>query len=177
MPSFRHILFPADFSPQMDAVIPYVAAYARQFESKVTLLSVVPPIWAGRGVEPVVAADAEAGAEKRMTPASKLAVCGLAVEHVVRRGEASEQIAAFARDAAADLIMMPTHGYGRFRSALIGSVTAKVLHDAVCPVWTSAHALEQHARQIPATIVCASPKADLAATCRCAHAHSWRREA
>lgn len=30
--------------------------------------------------------------------------------------------------------MMPTHGYGLFRSLLIGSVTAKVLHDAKCPI-------------------------------------------
>src|SRR5208283_3176721 len=32
-----------------------------------------------------------------------------------------------------------THGYGPFRRLLIGSVTAKVLHDASCPVWTAAH--------------------------------------
>jgi nucleotide-binding universal stress UspA family protein len=42
--------------------------------------------------------------------------------------------------AKADLIMMPTRGRGRFRAALLGSVTAKVLHDAECPVWTDAHA-------------------------------------
>ena len=35
--------------------------------------------------------------------------------------------------------MMPTHGYGPFRRFLLGSVTAKVLHDVKCPVWTSAH--------------------------------------
>jgi nucleotide-binding universal stress UspA family protein len=34
---------------------------------------------------------------------------------------------------------MPTHGYGPFRRFLTGSVTGKVLHDALCPVWTSAH--------------------------------------
>src|ERR1700688_4681003 len=36
--------------------------------------------------------------------------------------------------------MMPTHGYGPFRALLLGSVTAKVLHDAHCPVWTGVHA-------------------------------------
>jgi nucleotide-binding universal stress UspA family protein len=40
----------------------------------------------------------------------------------------------------ADLIMMPTHGLGAFRRMLLGSVTAKVLHDLECPVWTSVHA-------------------------------------
>jgi nucleotide-binding universal stress UspA family protein len=51
--------------------------------------------------------------------------------------------------------MMPTHGFGIFRSMLIGSVTAKVLHDAKCPVWTAAHAEEQRAAVTPKTIVCA----------------------
>src|SRR5689334_14352806 len=35
--------------------------------------------------------------------------------------------------------MMPTRGRGRFRAALLGSVTARVLHDAECPIWTAAH--------------------------------------
>jgi nucleotide-binding universal stress UspA family protein len=34
---------------------------------------------------------------------------------------------------------MPTHGYGPFRRFLMGSVTAKVLHDATCPVLTGVH--------------------------------------
>ena len=32
------------------------------------------------------------------------------------------------------LIAMPTHGYGPFRRFILGSNTAKVLHDADCPV-------------------------------------------
>src|SRR3569833_661803 len=47
--------------------------------------------------------------------------------------------------------MMPTRGFGVFRRVLIGSVTAKVLHDLQCPVWTSAHAERPHGR-IPASI-------------------------
>jgi nucleotide-binding universal stress UspA family protein len=35
---------------------------------------------------------------------------------------------------------MPTRGEGRFRRLLAGSVTLKVLHDADCAVWTTAHA-------------------------------------
>jgi nucleotide-binding universal stress UspA family protein len=54
-----------------------------------------------------------------------------------------------------DLIMMPTHGLGFFRNYLIGSVTAKVLHDARCPVWTATHAEEQRSRQLPKAALCA----------------------
>jgi nucleotide-binding universal stress UspA family protein len=38
------------------------------------------------------------------------------------------------------LVMMPTHGLGYFRRHLLGSVTAKALHDLHCPIWTSIHA-------------------------------------
>ena len=44
------------------------------------------------------------------------------------------RIVSYAREHTIDLIMMPTHGYGPFRSLLIGSVTAKVLHDIELPV-------------------------------------------
>jgi nucleotide-binding universal stress UspA family protein len=60
-------------------------------------------------------------------------------EPVLLEGDPAEVIACYARQNAADLIMMPTQGYGAFRRMLLGSVTAKVLHDAACPVWTAAH--------------------------------------
>jgi nucleotide-binding universal stress UspA family protein len=44
-----------------------------------------------------------------------------------------------AESTKVDLIMMPTHGYGGFRRFILGSVTAKVLHDVGCPVWTGVH--------------------------------------
>jgi len=34
---------------------------------------------------------------------------------------------------------MPTHAHGRFRRFLLGSVTAKVLHDVECPILTGVH--------------------------------------
>src|SRR5262249_47338774 len=57
-------------------------------------------------------------------------------------GDPARRIAEYAGKEKADLIMMPTHGYGPFRRFLLGSVTAKTLHDVECPVWTSAHVAE-----------------------------------
>jgi nucleotide-binding universal stress UspA family protein len=56
----------------------------------------------------------------------------------------------------APLIMMPTRGHTRFRQLLLGSVTASVLHEAVCPVWTEAHREEgPEATGVYRTMVCA----------------------
>ena len=38
--------------------------------------------------------------------------------------------------------MPPTRGVGPFRRLLLGSVTAKVLHDVRCAVFTTAHVLD-----------------------------------
>jgi len=64
---------------------------------------------------------------------------GAAVVRVVLEGDPTQTIVEFAATGKCDLIVMPTHGYGPFRRFLLGSVTAKVLHDAICPVWTGPH--------------------------------------
>jgi nucleotide-binding universal stress UspA family protein len=82
---------------------------------------------------------------------------GTVIQAVCDSGDPAAAIIGFAESNDVDLIMMPTHGYGPFRSLLLGSVTAKVLHDAHCPVWTSAHAEDpDNEEHVPVrSIVCA----------------------
>jgi len=80
---------------------------------------------------------------------------GLQVGRVADSGDPAVQIREFVRSHDVDLIMMPTHGVGTFRSFLVGSVTSKVLHDATCPVWTAAHADTQPSSPIPRLVLCA----------------------
>jgi nucleotide-binding universal stress UspA family protein len=54
-------------------------------------------------------------------------------------GDPATEIIRLAHSERFDLILMPTRGFGLFRRLLLGSVTAKVLHDADCPVWTGVH--------------------------------------
>jgi nucleotide-binding universal stress UspA family protein len=73
--------------------------------------------------------------------------------------------------------MMPTHGVGKFRNLLLGSVTAKVLHDATCPVWTAAHVDTQSASSVPRRILCAvdgSPTTPALARWACDLARAFR---
>lgn len=156
----KHILFPIDFSTQGQMVVPYVKAFAGKFGAKVTLLSVVPPIWTPppRGASPdldVKAATLELEFKSRLDETMVDEFADLAVERVVRSGDPAEEIAGFARANAVDLIMLPTHGYGMFRGLLIGSVAAKVLHHAEVAVWTSTHAEKQESRHFPKRVLCA----------------------
>lgn len=57
----------------------------------------------------------------------KLRAAGLAVELVVREGDPGLEIAQLARDRAAELIVMGSHGRGLLRRAVLGSVANKVL--------------------------------------------------
>ncbi len=146
---FQRILFPVDFSEQCVAIVPAVKAMASQFGARLEVLHVVdlPAAWFG---SPEAAAWAALISAERLREEGQIALDRFIAKHfgnfpvtaVVDEGEAGREIADYAQDKHTDLIMMPTHGYGPFRAFLLGSITAKVLHDAHCPVWTGVHAEE-----------------------------------
>jgi nucleotide-binding universal stress UspA family protein len=149
MPAFKNILFPVDFSDRSKALCPYVKALVEQFHAKLTVMHVVEiPIETFGGVDrsfPVVFDF----------PAMKPHVLELLknyalvpeTETVVEEGDAALSIADYAGERGVDLIMMPTHGYSKFRSLLMGSVVSRVLHDADCAVWTAPHAEDPAMRE------------------------------
>ncbi len=158
----RKILFPVDFSERCSAIAGQVAAMARRFNAQVTMLHVVQtrPIWYGDPasapyqvwVEPAeLIKEGQTALNAYLTAEMK----GVKTERVVVEGEAAEGITQYANKEGIDLIMMPTHGYGPFRRMLLGSVAAKVLHDADCPVWTDVHEPSTAARPGFRTIMCA----------------------
>ena len=161
MPTIKHILFPFDFSPPGFLAARFVSQTAKDFKARVTLLGVVPPVWdvpPPIGIPPLVGADQEhqeRAMKARLETAHPNELDGLAVARATERGDPAVKIVEFAEANGVDLIMMPTHGFGIFRSLLIGSVTAKVLHDTKCAVWTATHAEEQRSRELPRTILCA----------------------
>jgi len=160
MPPINHILFPFDFSKQAMLAAPFVRAVADRFDAAVTLIGVVPPVWAATSGEAPVLVNLDSDAREKdlrsnLDRALHRELVGVKVERVTKMGDPATTIVDYARDNAVDLVMMPTHGFGIFRRLLIGSVTAKVLHDATCPVWTAAHSEDQRASPTPRTIICA----------------------
>ncbi|MGD0298630.1 MAG: universal stress protein [Bryobacteraceae bacterium] len=146
MISFPRILFPVDLSEQCRAAAPFVKALATCFHSDVTLLHVVevPPAWYGASGEAAFGAWVDmpelVEARRNELAAFRADTLGeVSVQPCIQSGDPAAIIARVARQKQVSLIMMPTHGYGPFRGLLMGSVTAKVLHDAECPVWTATH--------------------------------------
>ena len=58
----------------------------------------------------------------------------LNVQQIVEMGDARALIVSWARDKAADLIVMSTHGRSGLPRMILGSVTERVLRSASCPV-------------------------------------------
>jgi nucleotide-binding universal stress UspA family protein len=168
MSGFQRILFPADCSPRCIGAIPYVKEMVRSYHAKLTVLHVaeIPLYWYGLIPPDGPAAwefleDIYRKAQDRLTDFAGEHFNDLgketAVEALCGKGDPGYAILAHAEKSDASLIMMPTHGYGPFRSFLVGSATARVLHRAQCPVWTGAH-LENDASPLHAsidTIICA----------------------
>lgn len=134
MVPFSKILFPVDFSKRCEGAAHAVRAMATQFQAEVTALHVVEVASANSVYEILVAQ-----AREKMDTLVARDLSGCVVVPYFEHGDPSQIILSYARNGHFDLIMMPTHGYGAFRRFLLGSVTAKILHDAACPVWTSAH--------------------------------------
>ena len=156
------ILFPVDFSRRCNSAAPHVMTMARDFNAEVTMLHVsqMPPLWYGEfAATELETLDVSQLVRSRQAALDQYLCRELpqdaGVERVVEKGEAATVIADYARRNGAKLIMMPTHGYGPFRRLLMGSVTAKVLHDAECPVWTDVHEETSFERDSRNSVLCA----------------------
>jgi nucleotide-binding universal stress UspA family protein len=146
MLTFKNILFPVDFSERSTLTIPYVARLARRFQSRLTLLHVIDTYDAGVcgaelggfGIEDYQDA-LRTQSTLELEDFGKTEFEGIEVVRIVESGDVASRIVSFARTNKVDLIVMPTHGRGAFRRMLLGSITSNVLHDAQCPVLTTAH--------------------------------------
>lgn len=163
MPRFERILFPVDFSERSRAAAPFVLSMAQRYKAKVIALHVLqppPPLYAGMNTVYPEVYDFEgltADLRQELQKFTDAELPKVDVTCVVEMGDPAAVIIEYTENEKISLIAMPTHGYGTFRRALLGSVTAKVLHDAKIPVWTDAHTPEpsHRAHPQPRRILCA----------------------
>jgi nucleotide-binding universal stress UspA family protein len=154
---FRSILFPTDFSKSSEAIADHAAGIAKAVETKVWLLSIEPWLEAWHGssesyfgpftesARVKLEHERQVSSDLRMKTLERLQkqhFSSVESECCVLGGGVAETVVEFAKEKDVGMIMMATRGFGPKRRFMIGSTTAKVLHDAPCAVWTSPHPCE-----------------------------------
>lgn len=161
---FRRILFPVDYSEACRAVVPYVQDMLHHFTAELTLVHAYGPAAAvglARSqrelIDPNFPAQVRASEQQQLYDFALEMFPGQHAESITELGEPGSIIHKVDQQQEADLIMLATHGYGPMRRLLVGSVTAKVLHDATTVVWTGiGSSFPDHVPGIPyRSIVCA----------------------
>jgi nucleotide-binding universal stress UspA family protein len=146
MRSLSKILLPVDFSERSVRAARCARSLACHFHSELTLLHVVTPlsneygaIESGGTLVTELFQNRVAQISQELDSFLVEELAGIDAKRLVIEGDIAPSIVNYAHENGFGLIMMPTHGYGPFRRFILGSNTAKVLHDADCPVWTGVH--------------------------------------
>jgi nucleotide-binding universal stress UspA family protein len=190
---FRKILFPVDYSESCRAIVPYVKETVQHFSAQLTVTHAYAPqpslafssaegvlVYSElAGTAPVSRDEIRLQEEQRLREFAAQAFPGQHVDAIVQEGEPGSVIHHVIQHEGADLVMMPTRGLGPLRRFLLGSVTAKVLHDVTVPVWTGAGSAltDHHPAAAYNSIVCAlndSDEAEAVLRAAAALAHSYR---
>ncbi len=139
----KNVLFPVDFSNRCRGAARILEALQHCFQFEVTLAHVLPPphfeysmadLGGGLIQEYTAARTEQVRKDLEYFLDEELKMFKL--RRVLLEGDPARKLVEYANSHQMDLIVMPTHGYGGFRRFMLGSVTAKVLHDADCPVFT-----------------------------------------
>jgi len=134
MTQIKKLLFPVDASASSRGAVKHVRVFADHFKAETIFLHAA-------GTQETQATKHEVNAAKaRIAELFVDDLPALNAEIICMPGDPAESIRELAHSWKPDLVMMPTRGRGEYRRHLLGSVTAKVLCDLDCPVWTSVHA-------------------------------------
>lgn len=138
----KKIICPTDFSDPSYEALKIADEMARHFSSELVLIHAVTPLQ----VDPIYAEpntfdlpsfekERQVIAEKAIEKlaAEKLSA-GIQHKTLVVQGDAAYQIVELAEEENADLIVIATHGNTGWRKVIFGSVTARVIRMAKCPV-------------------------------------------
>lgn len=151
---FRKILFPVDYSEPCQAIVPYVSEMQSRFSTELSLVHAYGAEALAYSSLPItdlqLPEQVRALSEERLREFAHANFPGVKADVFIEVGEPGAVIENIVRHQGADLVMLPTHGRTPLRRFLLGSVTAKVLHDLTVPVWTG------HPLHIPYTSILAA---------------------
>ncbi|HTP97293.1 MAG TPA: universal stress protein [Burkholderiales bacterium] len=143
---YTHILMPYDGSPLSDRALSEGIAFAKDADSKITLLHVMGPYHVPgsrayvspelKEIERQHLEELKKNVSEMLAKAQQRATAaGVKCDCVVRDGLSPyQEIIAAAKDLGCDLIMMASHGRRGFDGLVLGSETIKVLTHCTIPV-------------------------------------------
>jgi nucleotide-binding universal stress UspA family protein len=132
---FETIVWATDGSELADRALLPVMELARQHHSRIVAVHANELLKGRFGGAPLLSDEPDL-VTKIQGQVAELHELGMNAELKVVNGthDVPELIAQAAREVDADLIVVGTHGWGGFRSAMLGSVARGLLHRAYCPV-------------------------------------------
>jgi nucleotide-binding universal stress UspA family protein len=152
MTAIARIVVPVDFSTHADRAIDYAMAMGTHFGACVELFHVVEdPFGSGGWGSEVYVSDLDGLRERAVEEArnrldarrTAIRAGDVPLVATVRMGHVAQTIVDYAKEVAADLIVMGTHGRTGVAHFIIGSVAERVVRVAPCPVLTvGAHTVE-----------------------------------
>lgn len=135
------LIFPTDFSERSLSALPWVRKMAEAMQADVRCIYVVeePQIYSTLDMGPIAipsVTELVRNAETRIDAFIKenIKAFGSPPKASVLVGRPADEIANYARDHNAAMIIMTTHGYSGVKHLLLGSTTEGVLRHANCPV-------------------------------------------
>jgi len=135
------IVFATDFSPRSLEALPWLRRMTDLLQAELHVIYVIeePQVYTTLDMGPVPipsATELADTARERLTRFVSDAITDLRETPVssVLVGRPADEIVNYARETAASLLVMTTHGYSGLKHMLLGSTTESVLRQATCPV-------------------------------------------
>jgi nucleotide-binding universal stress UspA family protein len=139
----QKILFPIDFAAHFETLVPWVSTFAEKFEATVYVLFVAQDLsnftsfYVPHGNIESFQQEAVESARKKMAAVAQQSFKKFPrLETRVELGPPATKILEVAEKEKVDLIIMGAHGRKGLDRAIFGSVAAKVVKGAPCPVMT-----------------------------------------
>jgi nucleotide-binding universal stress UspA family protein len=145
--AMKLIVHATDGSPEAAEARAVAVDLAQETEARIVVITVHPVAHPRKGVQlPVREVETGAGARRVAQEAvDAISAAGVASEAVVLIGEPADEIATYAADAHADVIVVGSRGFGTLHGALVGSVSRALMKRSMVPVTIVKTQTDSHA--------------------------------
>jgi nucleotide-binding universal stress UspA family protein len=138
VPRYRHVLVAYDGSSEADLALAHAVTMAQVYRARVRIVAVVPPppllAWQAPGGMKGVHDAEQAELADHLRAAADSVPDDLSVSTQLLDGDPAREVLRVAREGEHDVIVMGSRGRGRVTTALLGSVSNRIMHDAEVPV-------------------------------------------